>query len=130
MVLLFTSLLCNSCSQTANINPTQNTSNYSDALTFEYNEDNQMDSFGSIAVWVINKSNNCYIFPYDYGVTLHIQENGNWKELPSKSVNYYPQNDIIMEKEEKAIFDSYPVSFYPDISGMKITTKTEILATI
>lgn len=130
MVLLLTSCLCNSCSQTINITPTQTTINYSDSLTFEYNEGNQVDSFGSIAIWVINKSNNCYIFPYNYGVSLQILENSNWKELPSKLVNYYPHDDIIMEKKGKAIFDSYPVSFYPDISGMKITTETEVIATI
>jgi hypothetical protein len=126
-IIVFASLFCTNCGQANHIiYPTQISTSYVDSLTFEYDKTNTLDSYGSISVWVINKSNNCFVFPYDYGISFLIQLNGMWVKTPSIPVNYSPHDDIIMEKQGKALFDSYPITFYPDISNLKISKTTEV----
>jgi hypothetical protein len=57
--------------------------NYNDSLIIEYDGGNIGDEYGSINAWVINKSDNCFVFPYNYGVTILINVNGNWEKIPN-----------------------------------------------
>lgn len=129
-ITLLTSILITSCSNQSTSDPVQIINTYTDDLKIEYYEGKYGDTFGSINVLVANESNNCYVFPYDYGVTLQIKINDRWDQIPSIATNYSSQDDIIMERKDKSIFDTYPISINPDYSMVKISKTTELKANI
>ena len=122
-------LLSTGCTQQPDITATIAVKNYSNSLTVQYSYGDILDNLGGLNAWVINESNYCFIFPYNYGVSIVMNIGGVWNEIPSL-VYYVSQNDIIIGSKAESVFNSSPISIHPDLSSVSITEKTKFIATI
>ena len=78
--------------------------------------------------WVKNKSKECIVFPYDFGVKIFIERGNSWLEVKNL-MKYQPVRDITLEAEGN-VFDSMVIYLYPDLSEIEIITQTNFNAVI
>jgi hypothetical protein len=122
-------LLLTGCTHQNGISATTTLKNYSSSLIVQFNHGDILDSLGGLDAWVINESNYCFVFPYNYGVRIVMNTGGVWNEIPSL-VYYLSQDDIILGSKAETVFNSYPIAIKPDISRVSITEKSKFIATI
>jgi hypothetical protein len=71
-----------------------------------------------IDLYIKNKTADCVVFPYNFGVRLFVYKNNSWIEIPNNII-YASQKDVILDPREELNFDAL-VSLQPDYSKLGV----------
>jgi hypothetical protein len=102
--------------------------NLADDIVVTYETGPEIQATEVLEFWIKNTSNNCIVFPYNYGLKIFVEQNTNWIEVPNPTI-YSPEDDIYL-READNIFSYRPVLLRPDISKIQLQGPTNFQATI
>lgn len=85
-----------------------------------------INSSQNVSLVIKNLSDYCMVFPYDFGIKLWVEVNGDWEDIDNM-VQYRPEEDIYLEPAGD-LFSVMGVSLFPDLSNFPLPEKTNFKA--
>lgn len=78
-----------------------------------------------IDLYVANKTTDCIVFPYNYGLQIYTYKGGDWIEIPDTAI--YMTKDNVTLDAKGSLFPDAVVSVSPDYSYLNSDTQTQRL---
>lgn len=75
-------------------------------------EESQLRIHYTLDLYVENMSDNCVIFPFDFGLSIWYFKDGQWNSIKDLAVVINPQDLILQPKGQP--FSEQPVTIFPD----------------
>ena len=72
--------------------------------------------FTTVPLYVVNKTSDCLVFPFNYGVRVFVLQNNNWIEIPDV-IKYADNHDVILDARN-GLYPDTMVSVNPDYSKL------------
>lgn len=106
----------------------ENSPSASNIIKLTYNNGSQIRDGESLTVWMKNTSDDCVIFPHDFGIKISYEKDGKTYKVKN-NVEYLPNTDKILDPAG-SVFSEHEVFINPDLSNIKINGQTDFEASI
>jgi len=100
----------------------------SDPIVVTYITGPEIEMTDLLDFWVKNTSDECIVFPFDFGAKILLDNNGSWIEI-NNLARYHPEEDIYLRAAGN-IFSENAVGLQPDYSSIVLQENTDLLVVI